>query len=319
VVALALVPVFVVAAACGGSSSNTKQNRSIGDITVTGGYTRAPKVDFPKPYNVTKTQTKVLQHGPSSGSEVKLNSVITIKFVEYVGRDGGSVGDAAATAIRPWTPSSQPYTFALTSTSTIKGVRTGLIGAKAGQTILFSIAPKDAYDPTGNGTTVSPGDSIVAVVRLISVRNPLTKAAGPSAAAPPTVPTLRVSAKNIPLGFKTSASVPAKVSKLGVYPIIRGSGAKLRAGQTVTVQYLGQIYPAKKIFDQSWTRGQPVSFKLGAGAVIKGWDQGLVGQRIGSRVVLVVPSALGYGKTGQTGTIPKNADLIFSLDILGAY
>lgn len=317
-VAAVAVP-LLAAAACGGGDTSSKKIRTIADITVKGGYVTAPTVDFPKPFHVKKTQAKILKRGPGAGAAVKLNSVISVKFVEYVGRDGSSVGADPSTAIRPWTRSSLPYTFALTSTSTIKGIRTGLLGAKAGDAILFSIAPKDAYDPTGNGTTVSPGDSIVAVVDLISVRNPLTKATGTSVTVPATVPALKVNAKDVPTGFKTHAGVPANVSKLGVYPVIQGRGPKLRPGETVSVQYLAQIYPAKKIFDQSWTRNQPLSFKLGGGQVIKGWDQGLVGQRVGSRVILVIPSKLGYGKTGQPGSIPKNADLIFAVDILGAY
>jgi len=89
-------------------------------------------------------------------------------------------------------------------------------------------------------------------------------------------------------------------------------------GQSVTVQYTGQLYPDGNVFDSSWTNGQPFSFQLGGGNVIKGWDQGLVGQRVGSRAILVIPSELGYGAQGQGTDIPKNADLIFAVDILAA-
>jgi peptidylprolyl isomerase len=320
VIAAVVVPLVLVTAACGSSESSSKKTRTISDITVKGGYTKAPTVNFPKPFNVAKTQTKVLERGSGNGTAVKPDSIITIKLVEYVGRDGGSVGADESTAIRPWTQSSEPYTFALTPDSTIRGIRAGLLGAKAGDTILFAIAPKDAYDPTGNGVTVSPGDSIVAVVNLLSVRDQLTKATGTKEAAPASVPALQLNAKGVPTGFKSGGAVPKKVGALGVYPVIRGKGPQVRAGQNLTVEYLGEVYPDKKVFDQSWSRKEPSSLKLGEGGVIKGWDQGLVGQRVGSRVILVIPSKLGYGKTGQPGGgIPKNADLIFAVDILGAY
>jgi peptidylprolyl isomerase len=92
----------------------------------------------------------------------------------------------------------------------------------------------------------------------------------------------------------------------------------VKSGQTITAQYVGQIYPDGAVFDSSWQRGQSAQFPIGTGGVIKGWDQGLVGQKVGSRVILVVPSELGYGKAGKPPTIPKNADLIFSVDILAA-
>jgi peptidylprolyl isomerase len=103
-----------------------------------------------------------------------------------------------------------------------------------------------------------------------------------------------------------------------VYDVIKGKGPIVKRGQTIYVQYVGQIYPDGKVFDSSWSRG-PFGTTIGEGAVIKGWDQGLVGQRVGSRVVLVIPSDLGYGSTGSTdGTIKPDEPLIFAVDILAA-
>jgi peptidylprolyl isomerase len=316
-IATLIVPVCLVTAACGSSASTTKKLHTISDITVTGGFTHAPKVEFPKPFSVKKTQTKVVHRGSSKGPRVRADSVVTVKFLEYVGRDGVSVGADPSTAIRPWTASSQPYRFALNG-NLIRGVRQGLLGTRAGDAVLMAIAPKDAYDPTGDGKTVVPGDSIVALVDVLAVTNPLTKATGRKVPTPASVPVLKTNSKGIPTGFRAGKQVPASVSKLGVYPVIEGTGPKVTTGQTLSVQYLGQLYPAKAIFDQSWSRGQPFSFQLGQG-VIQGWSQGLLGQRVGSRVILVIPPALGYGKAGSPPKIPKNAPLIFSVDILSAY
>nr|WTB30077.1 FKBP-type peptidyl-prolyl cis-trans isomerase [Streptomyces sp. NBC_00830] len=96
-----------------------------------------------------------------------------------------------------------------------------------------------------------------------------------------------------------------------------GDGAKLKNGDAIQVNYLGQAWDSAKPFDNSFDRKQPFDLTLGAGMVIKGWDQGLVGQKVGSRVELVIPPDLGYGAQGQ-GDIKPNATLVFVVDILKA-
>src|SRR5207247_6412396 len=87
---------------------------------------------------------------------------------------------------------------------------------------------------------------------------------------------------------------------LVVQPLIVGTGPVVASGQTITVHYTGVIWGSGKQFDSSWDRGTPIDFSIGTGKVIKGWDQALVGQTVGSQVLLVVPPALGYGTTGNT-------------------
>ncbi|MGY5030135.1 FKBP-type peptidyl-prolyl cis-trans isomerase [Streptomyces sp. 900116325] len=99
--------------------------------------------------------------------------------------------------------------------------------------------------------------------------------------------------------------------------ISEGDGAKLKNGDAIQVNYLGQAWDSTKPFDNSFDRKQPFDLTLGAGMVIKGWDQGLVGQKVGSRVQLVIPPDLGYGPQGQ-GDIKPNATLVFVVDILKA-
>ncbi|MFB7309519.1 FKBP-type peptidyl-prolyl cis-trans isomerase [Streptomyces sp. NPDC056192] len=99
--------------------------------------------------------------------------------------------------------------------------------------------------------------------------------------------------------------------------ISEGDGAKLKNGDAIQVNYLGQAWDSTKPFDNSFDRKQPFDLTLGAGMVIKGWDQGLVGQKVGSRVQLVIPPDLGYGAQGQ-GDIKPNATLVFVVDILKA-
>ena len=95
-----------------------------------------------------------------------------------------------------------------------------------------------------------------------------------------------------------------------------GTGAAAQAGQTVSVHYSGWLENGKK-FDSSVDRGQPFSFPLGTGRVIKGWDEGVQGMRVGGKRKLIIPANLGYGARGAGGAIPPNATLIFEVELLG--
>lgn len=109
------------------------------------------------------------------------------------------------------------------------------------------------------------------------------------------------------------AGKPPKELKTRV--VSQGDGATLKNGDAIQVNYLGQAWDSDKPFDNSFDRQQPFDLTLGAGMVIQGWDKGLVGQKVGSRVQLVIPPDLGYGAQGQ-GEIKPNATLVFVVDIL---
>jgi FKBP-type peptidyl-prolyl cis-trans isomerase len=94
-----------------------------------------------------------------------------------------------------------------------------------------------------------------------------------------------------------------------------GAGATAQAGQNVSVHYTGWLENGKK-FDSSVDRGQPFSFPLGAGRVIKGWDEGVQGMKVGGKRKLIIPPNLGYGARGAGGAIPPNAALIFEVELL---
>ena len=100
---------------------------------------------------------------------------------------------------------------------------------------------------------------------------------------------------------------------------VEGSGALAQAGQQVSVHYTGWLYNdgvKGANFDSSKDRGDPFGFGLGAGMVIKGWDEGVQGMKVGGTRLLVIPAALGYGTRGAGGTIPPNATLMFEVDLL---
>jgi len=95
-----------------------------------------------------------------------------------------------------------------------------------------------------------------------------------------------------------------------------GDGAEATAGQNVHVHYVGVAYSSGEEFDSSWNRGEPLSFRLGAGQVIPGWDQGVAGMKIGGRRKLVIPPHLAYGDRGAGGVIKPGETLIFVVDLL---
>lgn len=96
-----------------------------------------------------------------------------------------------------------------------------------------------------------------------------------------------------------------------------GQGAEAKSGQTVSVHYTGWLENGTK-FDSSHDRNSPFSFRLGAGQVIRGWDEGVAGMKIGGKRKLIIPPDLGYGARGAGGVIPGNATLIFEVELLGA-
>lgn len=105
---------------------------------------------------------------------------------------------------------------------------------------------------------------------------------------------------------------------LVVKDLITGTGKTAQAGSTITVNYVGVLYKTGSEFDSSWKRNQPFTTPLNVTSVIPGWVQGIAGMKVGGRRELIIPPALGYGKTGSPPTIPPNATLIFVVDLLSA-
>jgi peptidylprolyl isomerase len=101
-----------------------------------------------------------------------------------------------------------------------------------------------------------------------------------------------------------------------VEEIVVGTGEEAKAGQTAVVHYVGVGVSSGEQFDASWDRNEPFNFPLGAGYVIKGWDQGVVGMKVGGRRRLVIPAHLGYGQAGAGGVIAPGETLIFVVDLL---
>jgi peptidylprolyl isomerase len=116
---------------------------------------------------------------------------------------------------------------------------------------------------------------------------------------------------------KPAVTVPkgAPPKVLATKDLEEGTGAAAKAGDVVSVNYVGVNYKTGEEFDESWSRGEPIAFPLGENVVIPGWEKGLVGMKVGSRRELIIPPSLGYGSAGSPPTIPPNETLVFVVDL----
>lgn len=147
---------------------------------------------------------------------------------------------------------------------------------------------------------------------------PSASAPAPDSPAAPPAPQLPEGADPA-LGSKPSVKAgTGELKKLTVTPLIKGTGAAVKKGQNITTNYVGVFYKDGKEFDSSWNAGQPATFPIGVGQVIPGWDQGLVGVTVGSRVQLDIPGELAYGNDEANAGGRPTGPLRFVVDVLAA-
>lgn len=197
-------------------------------------------------------------------------------------------------------------TYFKTLSSTVRS-RTCFLAAALGVAILIAGCGSGGSDTITVGNENSADNTLIKSTETTSKTS--TSSTSTTAKTPTTGPLSKEPKVTVPTG-------PAP-SKLETKELIAGTGAEAKAGDTVEVNYVGVLYKGGKEFDASWKRKEPFSFTLGKGQVIKGWDQGIVGMKVGGRRELIIPSELAYGKAGSPPTIPANAPLVFVVDLLG--
>lgn len=168
---------------------------------------------------------------------------------------------------------------------------------------------KTADIPSGSGGA-STSASVDTSTTTTSAQKPPTFAK-PTAAVTKLAKAVGTDTKKKPKIPKPSGKPPGKLT---VVDIVKGKGPGAASGDSVTVDYAGDSWSTGKEFDASWNSGQPFPVTLGQGQVIPGWEQGLVGMRVGGRRLLVIPPALGYGAAGSPPKIKPNETLIFVID-----
>jgi peptidylprolyl isomerase len=302
--------------ACGDDDGEKKNT---GSVTVTGEFGTAPTVTFDGQVNRVDTEYNVLTEG--TGATIEDGDSIFAHI--YIG-NGFTREKAFSTYDPPEPAPGQKQTAAqkrpkptlvTLSKDTLPVIRTALIGHTVGSRIEVLATPKDSY--AGNGAPdigIANEDSVVFVFDIIS--DVLDAPEGTARKAPASLPSLVEKDGKVTAFDFAGTGDPAK--GLQVITLVQGTGRAIEAGAPIAMRYLGQVWGAKKPFDENYKAEQPGSFNIGVGELVKGWDRGLVGVKAGSRVVLVIPPKLGYGAKGNKDAGIKGTDtLVFVIDVLG--
>ncbi len=186
-----------------------------------------------------------------------------------------------------------------------------LLGIGAASALVLALAACGSSTKAG-GILPAPSAGPTQASTVASVAPTTTTTT--TAAKPTPPPKVPAALSKKPVVKPPSGSPP---KQLMVKDLIKGSGKAAKTGSALTVNYVGVLFKGGQEFDSSWKTGKLFGpFPLGKGAVIPGWDQGLVGMKVGGRRELIIPSGLGYGKQGSPPKIGPNAALVFVIDLL---
>ena len=308
--ALIAIPLLacVVLAGCGGSSKSTASPSAGANasVTATGAFDKAPKVTIPKAKAGSQLTVKTLIQG--TGTTLTKKDALAANFVLYFWQGTSS-------SLKANTYGGSPTVIGGTM---LPGLESALIGKKVGSRILAVIPPAQGYGTSGNAQLgITGSTTLVFVIDVLKAYSDTAGAMGAQVSSGGgNLPTVAAKLGTAPtLTFPSSSPPSALVTKT----LVKGGGAKVAKGDYVIAQYVGYIWRTKKVFGSSWSSGSPFGFVIGASPeqVIPGWDKGLVGQTAGSRVMLSIPPAQGYGSSGasQAG-IKGNDTLVFVVDII---
>jgi FKBP-type peptidyl-prolyl cis-trans isomerase len=294
-------------AGCAGSSPSLATTPI---VTASGVFGQAPTIKIPAEKASKSLTVKTLIHG--TGPTLTKTQAFVGNYAIYIWS-----GTSHRLAQSSFT-SHQPTLFA---GQLLPGLEKALIGQKMGSRVLAVVPPKQAFGTSGNPQAGIKGtDTLVFVVDLIKNFAANASASGQQVSSGGgSLPKVTAAAGTAPKITMPSSKPP---TTLVTKTLVKGTGQTIAKNQTVVVQYVGAIWRNGTVFDASWTRQQPFGFTIAAtpSQVIPGWNKGLVGQTVGSRVMLVIPPADGYGKSGNSQAGIKGTDtLVFVVDILGAF
>lgn len=296
----------VVAASCASAGDQGSQepglvrcSETYTEVTVTGEIGSAPDIEIPAaepPCDLQKVDLSV-----GEGDEATAGATLSMQY-KGVSWSTGDQFDAS------W-DRGEPFEFQLGAGMVISGWDQGIVGMKEGGRRLLVIPPEMGYGETGQGD-IAPNETLVFVVDLVEVMPPPP----PPACVEGKGPKVEVAGE---LGIKPKFGIPDgdPPCEMQIVDVVEGDGAEATVGSNLSMQYVGKSWSTKKEFDASWGRGQSFGFELGAGRVIQGWDQGIVGMKQGGRRLLIIPPDLGYGERGAGGAIGPNETLVFVVDL----
>ena len=266
------------------------------------GRGKEPGVTFPVPTTVTSTQRTTVTAG--TGDTVAQGDKVGVSYAIYDAKTGKKL-DASGYG------SSSATVFPIDATQLLPGLVQALNGTKEGERFAAVIPAAQAFGTTGSEQLgVGGGDSLVLVADVGDITP--TKASGTAKALPSGFPKVTLAADGQPT-VSIPATDPPKTLKIATSQV--GDGETVQDGDTVTVQYQGVLWRTGKVFDQSWTKSGATSFATNQ--VVKGFGTALVGAKVGSQVVAIIPPSDGYGANPPSGSgITKTDTMVFVVDVL---
>jgi peptidylprolyl isomerase len=284
-------------------------------VKISGSAGKAPNITIPTSAPGKKLVTKVLTKG--TGRVLAPTDSYLANFTVELWRGKTHkvlFSSFTSTPTSPATPQVLPVTIGLS------GLQKAMSGVHVGSRVLAVLPPKFGYGPQGNSQVgVKPNDTLVWVIDVLQAFAATEGATGKNiTSGGGALPKVTFQTGTGPQIAIPKSNPPAKLVKT---TLVQGTGAPVTAGQAIVVRYVGSIWRTGKTFNDNWpTTASPTTppnvFTLGQ--LIPAWNTGLVGVPVGSRVMLVVPPAEGYGKTGQSSAGIKPTDtLVFVIDILG--
>ncbi len=308
-VRLLAVPLLLAVSltACGGDGPAEP------DVAVDGEFGSLPEVKFPKgeaPSGEFELKTPI----EGSGRKVAEGDLVVANYVGYTWKPEGT-STLIGSSYQGGVPSSFP------TWNLVPGLKRALVGAKVGSRVVAVIPPADGYGDKGAARLQIGGeDSLVYVLDVVAAHAKDASVASPSGFQEQGLP--EVSAGAVPTVKVPKGAAPGKLT---VKTLKQGIGDEVGAGRLVAIQYVGALWRDGKVFSSSWSDGKAYATVIGQGLVIKGWDEALVGQKAGSRLLVVAPPDMAYGAEGlKVKGLPKygikaNDTLVYVIDVLGVY
>jgi peptidylprolyl isomerase len=299
-VALTAAGLTGCSAAGGGCTPEASSGQAAQAVSASGA--KKPVVRFATPQHAGSS-TEVSTLRPGTGDPIVPSQEIVAELTIL----NGTTGKVVTTT--PYTSLAQAATFVVQGVP-VKGLRKALVCSRVGERLAAVIPPGEGYAASNRPSSVAAGDSLVVVADIL--RAYLPRANGANQVMAGGLPAVVLAPDGRP-GITVPNAAPPK--QLVVADLKKGSGAVLKSSDTAVVHYTGVIWDQHKtVFDSTWQNGSPAAIPLAQ--VVKGFKAAMVGQRVGSQVLAILPPAEAYGSKGQ-GSIPGNATLVFVVDILG--
>jgi len=289
----------------------TPSGSEVESISVAGAFGVAPEVTFDAPLSAVVTQRSVIIEG--EGVEVQNGDNLVIDYSLYNATSGDLIEESGYDEFSPTVLTLD------TDAPNFVGVSLTAACSTVGSRVAGLIPPLEAFGADGAPEFgLGAGEALLFVVDIIDIKPPptppLDQIEGDPVDPPEGFPGVTYDELGAPTVTIPEGDVP---TEFALSTVIEGEGATVGGGDVVVVHYHGVNWNTGEVFDSSWERGEPASFPKGG--VIPGFRDGLIGQTVGSRVIIIIPAELGYGPSGGTsdGAIGPTDTIVFVVDLLG--